>query len=353
MSFFSETLSDLSLQRRWQLSNSSLEKSESFLQIPSEARQRSKSVKISVGLLLDIPAILQLESSPFLEELLQRLKIQISNYISKGERIFLHQMFCLYCQTKEVIWTYMRTKRLHLTAWHLKTHNEFLAKEFYSLRKSLDTKEKKFFLCTWLTAFLVHNPTWAYSMVPEAEIIPENQEISVRQMMQMSGKNFYYNVGETQKTDLCGGRNQISKFLLTSHEEHGHWLESLIFVTTYFLRTSVVRRRKISACPKITDEFLKARKVTLKSKRNAEIEAESSNDGVLFLLGENEKLVQNPKNVKKRDSRGSLSYMKVNMSTFPTAYNTADHDDICPLPYGISISNQVLPGEALQGCILK
>ena len=114
----------------------------------------------------------------------------------------------------------------------------------------------------------------------------------------------------------------------------------------------MVRRRKISACPKITDEFLKAKKVTLKSKKNTEIDGDD-NDGVLFLLGENEKLVQNPKNSKKRDSRGSLHYMKVNLPTNPTMYNVVEHDDIAPLPYGISISNQILPGEALQGCILK
>ena len=266
---------------------------------------------------------------------------------------FVHQMYLLYCQTKEVIVTYMSTRRLHLTGWHLKNqHMEYLTHHLISLKKVLDTKEKKFFLCTWLTAFLTYNPMWAFSMVPEPEMNTkkDNEEISIRQMMQMSGKSFFYNVGETQKNDLCGGANQIAKFLLTASDRYSQCLESLIFVTSYFLRSSVIRRRKISAChPKITDDLLKPKKVVVR-KRN---KSEDSDAGVLFMLGENEKLVQQQKSSsgKKRESRGSLHYMKVNLPNFPILNSVAD--EICSLPYGISISDKVLPGEVLQGCILK
>ena len=360
---FNDTSSDLSLKRRWQqLTTTSMAslsgRSESLLQIPTQ-ESRSRKVKISVGLLITLPHKLEKlnESNVFLEELLQRLKIGVASHLCiKGgsKYAFVHQMYLLYCQTKEIIVTYMSTRRLHLTGWHLKNqHMEYLSHHLIDLKKVLDTKEKKFFLCTWLTAFLTYNPMWAFSMVPEPEMSTkkdnESEEISIRQMMQMSGKSFFYNVGETQKNDLCGGANQIAKFLLTSSDRYSQCLESLIFVTSYFLRSSVIRRRKISACPKITDDLLKPKKVVVRKRNKSE-----ESDGVLFMLGENEKLVQQQKSSsssKKRESRGSLHYMKINLPSIPTLNSVAN--DVCPLPYGISISNKVLPGEVLQGCILK
>ena len=340
---FNDNTSDLSLKRRWELSNPSISRSDSTLQIPTQGHGHRK-VKVSVGLLLTLPQekLEHFFEVLFIEELLQRLKIGLQNQL-KGQA-FLNHMYLLYCQTKEVMVTFMRTKRLHLTAWHLKNqYVDYLVFHLISLKKLLDTKEKKFFLCTWLTAFLTYNPTWAFSLVPP-ETEANVEEISIRKLMQNSGKSFFYNVGETQINDLCGGKAQIAKFILTS--VNSGVLESLIFVTSYFLRCSVVRRRKLAMLPKITEDLLKPKKVTVRKKSE-------ESDGVLFMLGENEKLVQNSikKSGKKRESRGSLHYMKINLPSIPELPN--ETEEICPLPYGISISDRVLPGEILQGCITK
>ena len=120
--------------------------SDMFLQLPCE---QSKNVKVSVGLVLSVPQSLQtlfLEAHTFMEELIQRIRIQVSKLIRHGKNAFIHYMYSLYCRTYETMLIYMTTKRLHLSAWHMTSHHTYLAQQFISLRKLLDTRERKFFL---------------------------------------------------------------------------------------------------------------------------------------------------------------------------------------------------------------
>ena len=95
---------------------------------------------------------------------------------------------------------------------------------------------------TWLTAILSYNPTWVFSVMPHNNNIPNNaEEIKMRELL--GAQSSFYNVFDAQKLDLCG-QFQEPKLILTSNE-NVHLLKSLIFVTSYFIRCSVVRRKAL------------------------------------------------------------------------------------------------------------
>ena len=81
--------------------------------------------------------------------------------------------------------------------------------------------------------------------------------------------------------------NQMAKFVLSNdkHEDHGI-LKALIFVTSYFFRSSHMRRKKISSVNKLRVDQLKSKKVMHKhGQSSTRRESEESSGGVLFLLG--------------------------------------------------------------------
>ncbi len=152
--------SDLFLQRRyesvsvgtfWLLKNRTTQPlffQGSNLQLPDVATSKA-GMKMSIGLLF--PSKLQkllLESHTFIEALLQRLKIQLEKCIRGGKSAFVHRLYLVYLHTFDTIKTFMTTKRLHLTAWHLVSscHKQYLVEQFIYLKTHLDTKAKKFFL---------------------------------------------------------------------------------------------------------------------------------------------------------------------------------------------------------------
>ena len=104
---------------------------------------------LSIGLLFpgsEILTSLLLDAHTFMEELVQRIRIQVSKYVREGKNAFVHNMYSLYQQTQDTILMFITTKRLHLTAWHLTPNQPYLAQQFLRLKKQLDTKENKFFL---------------------------------------------------------------------------------------------------------------------------------------------------------------------------------------------------------------
>ena len=94
---------------------------------------------------------------------------------------------------------------------------------------------------TWLTAILSYNPTWVFSVMPHNNIPNNAEEIKMRELL--GAQSSFYNVFDAQKLDLCG-QFQEPKLILTSNENI-HLLKSLIFVTSYFIRCSVVRRKAL------------------------------------------------------------------------------------------------------------
>ena len=81
--------------------------------------------------------------------------------------------------------------------------------------------------------------------------------------------------------------NQMAKFVLSNdkHEDHSI-LKALIFVTSYFFRSSHVRRKKISSVNKLRVDQVKSKKVMHKhGQSSTRRESEESSGGVLFLLG--------------------------------------------------------------------
>lgn len=205
---------------------------------------------------------------------------------------------------------------------------------------------------------------WAFSMT---NMINDDSSsvVDVKEMMSASGKTFLYNPMEAQKNDLCSS-NPSSKFILSSTcNEDYSLLESLIFVTSYFFRCSTVRRKRLISIDnsfQITDQ-VKAKKVWLRHNHQKQQQEHSpspvSGPGVLFLLGENEKLVQQDQDSKQSDAGGGgfvkkkkdnpLFYRRVSLPKQVNFESSKLQD--CPLAYGISISKQVLPGEILQGVI--
>ena len=80
---------------------------------------------------------------------------------------------------------------------------------------------------------------------------------------------------------------QMAKFVLSNdkHEDHGI-MKALIFVTSYFFRSSHIRRKKISSVNKLRVDQLKSKKVMQKhGQSSTRRESEESSGGVLFLLG--------------------------------------------------------------------
>ena len=109
------------------------------------------------------------------------------------------------------------------------------------------------FFSTWLTAILSYNPTWVFSVMPHNNI-PNNDVDEIKMRELLGAQSSFYNVFDAQKLDLCG-QFQEPKLILTS-SENIHLLKGLIFVTSYFIRCSVVRRKALvklnrSQCSKI------------------------------------------------------------------------------------------------------
>ena len=156
LSSFSLSRSDVDMQRKaGELSGYSSSvggtSRPELLQLPTGNSTASKKIKISVGFIFFGQESLQnilLEVKNFVQELLQRTRINISKILANDNRrkAFIPHMYLLYIRTYETILSYMSIKRLHLSAWHLTNHRHYLAYHFISLKKILDTKEKAFFL---------------------------------------------------------------------------------------------------------------------------------------------------------------------------------------------------------------
>ena len=142
---------------------------------------------------------------------------------------------------------------------------------------------------TWLTAVLTYNPTWAFSMQhpdrQDSECDASAPKERTRRKSHTS-KNFTH-------------YNQITKFIISNEECHTiDKLQSLVFVTSYFFRSSYSRRKKISKINRLRSDQLKSKKVVMDKQNQSSARRESdelANGGVLFMLGDNEELVQQGK----------------------------------------------------------
>ena len=76
-----------------------------------------------------------------MQELLQRTRIEVSKRLVNDEQkdAFISSMYTIYLHIYKIIYTYMTTKRLHLTAWHLIPQRQYLAYQFIELKKMFDT----------------------------------------------------------------------------------------------------------------------------------------------------------------------------------------------------------------------
>lgn len=110
------------------------------------------------------------------------------------------------------------------------------------------------------------------------------------------------------------------KFVLTCCPDNAASLKGLIFATSYFLRHGVVKSRKLAQMQKFEEKHLQAFQEVVEAKKNIDIEDNLTSTGVLFLLGENEKLVQqqppclevnDEPAVLDEDEKESLSFLKV------------------------------------------
>ena len=232
----------------------------------------------------------------------------------------------------------MTTPRLHLTAWHLPLCKSYLAQQFIDLKQCLEQKSNQFFLrytllhknfvksivvkwrrtifpcSTWLTAILSYNPTWVFSVMPKQPQTSDQDEVKLRDLM---GPTSFYNAYDAQKLDLCG-QFQEAKFLITaSNDEKVNVLKSLVFATSYFIRCSVIRRKKLVRLNRLREKHFKTKRIMVNRGNK---KSDDCLEGVMFLLGENEKLVQQGASSSAESSENSfeeegdaLSYLKVSL----------------------------------------
>ena len=233
----------------------------------------------------------------------------------------------------------MTTPRLHLTAWHLPLCKSYLAQQFIDLKQCLEQKSNQFFLrytllhknyvksivlkwrrtifpcSTWLTAILSYNPTWVFSVMPKQPQTSDQDEVKLRDLMEPTS---FYNAYDAQKLDLCG-QFQEAKFLITaSNDEKVNVLKSLVFATSYFIRCSVIRRKKLVRLNRLREKHFKTKRIMVNRGNK---KSDDCLEGVMFLLGENEKLVQQGATSSSAESSensfeeegDALSYLKVSL----------------------------------------
>ena len=242
-----------------------------------------------------------------------------------------------------MIETVMTTPRLHLTAWHLPLCKSYLAQQFIDLKQCLEQKSNQFFLryihtytllhknyvksnvvkfkrtiihcSTWLTAILSYNPTWVFSVMPKQPQTSDQDEVKLRDLMEPTS---FYNAYDAQKLDLCG-QFQEAKFLITaSNDEKVNVLKSLVFATSYFIRCSVIRRKKLVRLNRLREKHFKTKRIMVNRGNK---KSDDCLEGVMFLLGENEKLVQQGATSSSAESSensfeeegDALSYLKVSL----------------------------------------
>ena len=190
------------------------------------------------------------------------------------------------------------------------------------------------FFSTWLTAVLTYHPMWAFSLMPSQS---EINEVEIQEVMKRSGHSFVYNVDEAQKNDLVRA-NPSAKFIISSSQaEEFSTLQSLVFVTSYFFRASIVRRKKLAPLTRIKSEQIRSKKVRVRNKT----EDDSPTSGVLFLLGENEKLVQSGHQEQEKEESKTF-FRKVSLPK--SKLFSSEYEENAPLPYGFSVSKHPLPG---------
>ena len=154
--------------------------------------------------------------------------------------------------------------------------------------------------------------------------------------------------------------DQRAKFVVSSAKsDDGDLVKSLIFITSYFMRFSLIRRKRRLSNPKIRTDQIKIRSVQTKTRKNSQ--SSRKTDGVLFLLGENEELVHHESKKESLTSKDLVKqnppehFFKVSLKSKKSTSlkSSIRGKNIVPLPFGISISALVLPGEIIQGCIAR
>ena len=147
--------------------------------------------------------------------------------------------------------------------------------------------------------------------------MPNTHNQEEMKMKDLMGTSAFYNVNDAQKLDLCG-QFQESKFILTTNDNE-HLLKHLMFATSYFIRCSQIRRKKLVRLNRLREKHFKIKRVMV---RRGTKKSEDSLDGVMFLLGENERLVQHTSSTEPSTDESieaeddSLCYMKVQLPKY-------------------------------------
>ena len=150
--------------------------------------------------------------------------------------------------------------------------------------------------------------------MPQQPQTSDQDEVKLRDLM---GPTSFYNAYDAQKLDLCG-QFQEAKFLITaSNDEKVNVLKSLVFATSYFIRCSVIRRKKLVRLNRLREKHFKTKRIMVNRGNK---KSDDCLEGVMFLLGENEKLVQQGASSSAESSENSfeeegdaLSYLKVSL----------------------------------------
>lgn len=356
-----------------------------LLTISSSVIQRKRSkMKLALGIIISTPTGLcspLLDNAVFMEDLLSRLKYVSSNAY-KSRDAFFHIIYRGFLEASATVSRFFSMPSLNMTVWHLlandrtrdKGGKQFLS-DFAALKKNLDTKELKFFLCTWLSVLLTFHPVWVFSVIPansdvtnvlaqstsEANSKSTAANIPVREIMKKAHQPFLYNAREAQLADLYGmasNSNRLVKFVLAGGDEAS--LKKVLNFTTYFIRSSMVTRQtSVVSDDDDLDVMIHCQTVKLPRSPKGCEGGDKVQKGVLFVLGENEHLVASNLSEQQRASKNSSaetphrknsSYTIVDLPSFELFEK---RETYCPLPSPICISDQLMPGSFLQGLIVK
>ena len=176
----------------------------------------------------------------------------------------------------------------------------------------MKVSQKHAFFSTWLTAVLTYNPSWAFSMQQsdrhDSESDANAPKERTRRKSHASKKFTHY--------------KQITKFIISNEEcDTIDKLQSLVFITSYFFRSSYSRQKKIYKINRLRSDQLKSKKIVMDKQNQSSTRRESgelANGGVLFMLGDNEELVQQGKSKAEEEERQGeiedpLFYRKVSL----------------------------------------
>ncbi|XP_071744827.1 uncharacterized protein [Lepeophtheirus salmonis] len=278
----------------------------------------------------------------------------------KRRKEFIHSMYQLSRQVHKDLNNFIEESyfKLEKTAWFLyASHDQdhtvmsSFVNVLCKLRRRLDTKETNFFFSTFLTGVLTHHLGWIDTIVPNGldkssfSFSSSNQHLKNFFTLEPFEENtqFWYNPQKLQYMDLhgkVGSNSKVTKTVLYSKDEN--LLKDLLFVTSYFIRCSLVY-------PKKYDDTL------FKKLENEELDASLMSNFYIFKdnLSNNSQKSQEI-SVGRRESFKYKSFILGDSPSPPYVSQSVSPSSFGTLPYPIEnglISNNYL-NEELQSATI-